>query len=50
MKITRLALSLCLVLPVLVAEAEVYRYVDKNGNHVFTDRSEERRVGKECLP
>ncbi len=37
MKITRLALSLCLVLPVLVAEAEVYRYVDKNGNQVFTD-------------
>ena len=37
MKVTRLACGLMLVVPVLMAEAEVYRYVDKNGNQVFTD-------------
>lgn len=37
MKIARLACGLLLALPVLVAEAEVYRYIDKNGNQVFTD-------------
>jgi hypothetical protein len=37
MKVARLACGLLLVLPVWVAQAEVYRYIDKNGNQVFTD-------------
>lgn len=37
MKLARLACGLLLALPVLVAEAEVYRYIDKSGNVVFTD-------------
>lgn len=33
----RLVFGLLLVVPVLAAEAEVYRYIDRNGNQVFTD-------------
>lgn len=41
MKMARLAFGLLLALPVLVAQADVYRYVDKSGNVVFTDSPKE---------
>lgn len=37
MKTIRLACAVLLALPVLTAQAAVYRYVDKSGNVVFTD-------------
>lgn len=47
MRCSRLACCLLLVVPVLSAQAEVYRYVDKHGNHVFTDSPPE---GAEKVP
>lgn len=47
MRFSRLACCLLLVVPVLSAQAEVYRYVDKHGNHVFTDSPPE---GAEKVP
>ena len=41
MRCFRLACCLLLVVPVLSAQAEVYQYVDKHGNKVFTDSPRE---------
>lgn len=37
MSLVRLFCCLLLVAPALPVQAEVYRYIDKNGNQVFTD-------------
>lgn len=47
MRSFRLACCLLLVVPVLSAQAEVYRYIDKHGNQVFTDAP---REGAEMVP
>lgn len=41
MGLKHLICTVLLVAPVLSVQAEVYRYVDKQGNHVFTDKPAE---------
>lgn len=50
MRVSRLACCLLLVVPVLSAEAGVYRYIDKHGNQVFTDSPPEGAEKVETKP